>query len=63
VQEVPLQEQLTLLLFGLWSFDFFPGEHSPAHNQEMMRYCLQLLPFLKPKKLFFTKSTDFLSCL
>ncbi|MCL7753100.1 hypothetical protein [Polaribacter sp. Z022] len=60
IKEVDVNKQLVHLLFGLWAFDHFNNENTNNYNKEILNYCMQILPFLKVKELYFTKSNDFL---
>lgn len=59
-KEVKTNKQLSHLLFGLWAFDHFGNKNVTQYNADVLKYCIQILPHLKVKELYFTKTKDFL---
>lgn len=57
VENIPKNEQLVHLLFSVWNFDKF--KRSETENR-IMDYCLLALKRFSVKKLYFTKTNDFL---
>jgi hypothetical protein len=60
VKEINVNKQLSHLIFGLWAFDHFNNEKGNNYNNEILNYCMKILPLLKVKELYFTKTKDFL---
>ena len=63
IEETSSPEQLAILLFGLWSFDHFHRGNSREYNQMTLAYCHKLVPFLNPRKLFFSLGSEFIPLL
>lgn len=62
-KEIETNKQLAHLLFGLWAFDHFGNKNTKQYNADVLKYCSQILPHLKVKELYFTKTNDFLKLL
>ena len=60
VKEIDKNKQLSHLLFGLWAFDHFNNENINNYNENIISYSMKILPLLKVKELYFTKTNDFL---
>ncbi|AXG70711.1 HprK-related kinase B [Kordia sp. SMS9] len=60
IRDIEKNKQLTHLLFGLWAFDHFGNKNTMQYNANVMKYCTEIVPHLKIKELYFTKTNDFL---
>ena len=60
VKKIDSNRQLTYLLFGLWAFDYFGNKDSKKYNSNVINYCIEILPYLKIRELYFSKNLEFL---
>ncbi|MEN0049969.1 MAG: hypothetical protein AAF806_23100 [Bacteroidota bacterium] len=63
LETIDKREQLAQMLFALWSFDDFRSEKASPQDRDILRFCKEIVGNVEIKKLYFTKSNDFLKLL
>lgn len=58
-EDVPTKEKLMHILFSVWSFDKFT-HHSVDNKNMTIDFCVRLSTLINVRKIYFTKTTDFL---
>ena len=63
IVKINKREQMLHLLFSLWGYNDFKNELSENYNNDIVNYCAKVLPMLDIQKLYFKKSSDFVTLL
>ncbi len=61
IEDITDTEQYSQLLASVWSFSEFDRENKNGYNRAIVEYCEHIKSAIPLKKLYFTKSNDFLN--